>query len=159
MSEKRRERKGSRANKRSPVFLPLPLDRLFDLWHLLAHGGEIDAQARADLERAVSFYHQELWDRVKARKLGRRFASETWRLAFAAKVLVEKRGLLVKSAIAALLPRGNAAELARVHNAYQKLVHKRGPRPRGISVDQSVIDAALARLKNPPRKRAQTGNK
>lgn len=141
--------------KREPVFLPLPLQRLFDLYFLVDGNKEIDAEARADIARALFFYHHELHSRIAGTVTGRRHAKSTWALAFAAQILHRDYGATVKAAIAALLPRGNASDIERVATAYRKLAHKRGNLPKMISVEQKTIDAALARLTKPRK----SGNK
>ncbi len=136
------------------VFLPLPLERLDELWFLLDEGANLDEQARADLARAIFFYKFDLREKIKAATPGRPEAPQTWELALATKILLQTHSgtfKTVKAAVAALLPHGNASEMDRVMRAYRKLVHRRGPLPRSISVEQRTIDAAAAR--------AQSGNK
>ena len=62
-------------------------------------------------------------------------------------ILVRRYKAPTKAAIIAALPRNaNTSDIARVQRAHQKLVKKQGELPSMISVQQTDIDAAAARL-------------
>ncbi len=126
--------------------LPLSLERVAELYHLLRDGREIDEKARNDLKEFCWFYCNQAERQRTASRPGRRINPLTWELAFAALQIHDGYRFRIGDIICALLPQGTARDVDRVHAAYKKLVGGRGVRPFALIYDPRLLDAALARL-------------
>jgi hypothetical protein len=126
--------------------LPLSLERVAELYHLLRDGREIDEKARSDLKEFCLIYCRQAERERRGSRPGRRINPRTWELAFAALQIHDVYSFGIGNIICALLPQGTARDVDRVYAAYKKLVGGRGVRPFALIYDPRLLDAALARL-------------